>query len=118
MWTCLSAAPLPSPCLAVHAYSAHNRCLAPPPNACSCAINYGSIGPVDPAAASPFSIKAGVCQLSTDASDGMFSIFASRGTNVPFTSGVVRRPAPVPPPDPAKASNTTDKGEPHVTNST
>lgn len=73
----------------------------PLPNLCSCAVYYGSVGPVDPAPATPVTIKAGTCQLSTDVSNGMFSVFASRGDKVPFTAGIVRRPAPEPwvPPD-------------------
>lgn len=65
-------------------------------------MHYGSIGPADAAPAAPVTLPVGTCQLSSDASDALFSIFASRGPAVPFTSGLVRRvvPAPWAPPDP------------------
>lgn len=101
--SCTASSPT---CLAA-ACTSLDCCLTPARYLCSCPVYYGSIGPVDPAPATPVSIKAGACQLSTDVSDGMFSIFASRGEKMPFTSGIVRRPAPepVPPPDP-KANDT------------
>lgn len=92
----------------------HLPTATPLPNLCRCAVYYGSVGPVDPAPATPVTIKAGTCQLSTDVSNGMFSVFASRGDKVPFTAGIVRRPAPEPwvPPDAKSNTPSSSLSEP------
>ena len=78
----------------------------------SCSVSYGGIRPptAGGAAAAPVTIRAGTCQLSTDNSTGHFSIFASRGTDVLFVSGLVRRvlePPAVPNPAAAPAPTGT-----------